>query len=216
MYMKRAWRRLRRLTWQLFIPAWAKRLGIDLADTVHFDGWPILDRAPDSAISLGQGAKLCSVSGLTALGVNHPVILRTLRPGAELAIGSNVGISGGAICAAISVRIGENSLIGANVTITDTDFHPIEPNGRRYASLDAAKAAPVSIGSNVFLGTGVIVLKGVSIGDNSVIGAGSVVSKDIPANVVAAGHPARVIANLDPGGAKHPSPQLQLSVPSEH
>ncbi|EPF9308309.1 sugar O-acetyltransferase [Vibrio vulnificus] len=57
--------------------------------------------------------------------------------------------------------------------------------------------APVVIGNNVWLGGGVIVCPGVTIGDNSVIGAGSVVTKNVPANVVAAGNPCRVIRALD-------------------
>ncbi|MFT5726125.1 MAG: acetyltransferase-like isoleucine patch superfamily enzyme [Desulforhopalus sp.] len=54
----------------------------------------------------------------------------------------------------------------------------------------------VVIGDNVFVGVGSIILPNVTIGDNSVIGAGSVVSKDIPANVVAVGNPAKVIKHL--------------------
>ncbi|GHE20262.1 hypothetical protein GCM10017767_07830 [Halomonas urumqiensis] len=56
---------------------------------------------------------------------------------------------------------------------------------------------PITIEDNVWLGGGVIVLAGVTIGENSVIGAGAVVTKDIPANVVAVGNPARVIKALD-------------------
>ena len=55
----------------------------------------------------------------------------------------------------------------------------------------------VHIGDNVWLGINVTVLKGVTIGENTVIGAGSIVTKDIPANVVAAGNPCKVIKHLD-------------------
>jgi maltose O-acetyltransferase len=55
---------------------------------------------------------------------------------------------------------------------------------------------PITIGDNVWLGGGVIVCPGVTIGDNSVIGAGSVVVRDIPANVVAVGNPARVLREI--------------------
>ena len=58
-------------------------------------------------------------------------------------------------------------------------------------------AAPITIGDDVWIGGGAIVCPGVSIGNNAVIGAGSVVTKDIPANVVAAGNPARVIGALE-------------------
>ena len=56
---------------------------------------------------------------------------------------------------------------------------------------------PVTIGNNVWICTGAIVLPGVTIGDNSVIGAGSVVTKDIPANSLAVGNPCRVIRTLE-------------------
>jgi maltose O-acetyltransferase len=74
-----------------------------------------------------------------------------------------------------------------------TPLHPIAPGPRRD-KLEAAK--PIVIGDNVWLGGGVIVCPGVSIGENSVIGAGSVVAKDIPANAVAVGSPARVIRRI--------------------
>ena len=92
--------------------------------------------------------------------------------------------------------IGKDCLFGANVTVVDTDFHHINPALRHNSNACHRDAKPVAIGDNVFVGMGAMILKGVSIGDNSVIGAGSVVSKDIPANVIAAGNPCRVIREL--------------------
>lgn len=63
-------------------------------------------------------------------------------------------------------------------------------------NLTALDVAPITIGDNVWLGGGAIVLPGVTIGDNSVIGAGAVVTRSIPANVVAVGNPARVVRSL--------------------
>jgi maltose O-acetyltransferase len=87
------------------------------------------------------------------------------------------------------IRIGADCQIGPHVQLL-TPTHPVEPQPRRD-KLEAAQ--PITIGDNVWLGGGVIVCPGVTIGDNSVIGAGSVVTRDVPADVVAVGNPARVI-----------------------
>ncbi|PYI38176.1 maltose acetyltransferase [Arthrobacter psychrolactophilus] len=90
------------------------------------------------------------------------------------------------------ITIGADVLIGPGVQLL-TPTHPLEPELRRD-KLEAAK--PITIGDNVWLGGGVIVLPGVSIGENTVVGSGSVVTKDLPANVVAVGNPARITKNL--------------------
>lgn len=91
-----------------------------------------------------------------------------------------------------AITIGEDCQIGPNVQLL-TPTHPLEPGPRR----DKLEAAlPITIGDNVWLGGGAIVLPGVTIGDNSVIGAGAVVTKDVPANVVAVGNPARPVRNV--------------------
>ncbi len=159
-------------------------------------GWPIVHLTPGSTIVLGDDVVLHSRSRFTALGVKHPVILRTLSNSARIRIGSNVGMSGTTICAVESVEIGDECLIGADVTIADTDFHSILPERRRSAPLAAAAHSPIIIERNVFLGAGSYVLKGVHIGENSIIGCASVVTQDIPANCIAAGNPCRVIRAL--------------------
>lgn len=90
------------------------------------------------------------------------------------------------------ITIGADSQLGPNVQLL-TPIHPIDPAPRR-AKLEAAK--PITLGENVWLGGGVIVCPGVTIGDNTVVGAGSVVTRDLPANVVAVGNPARVIRTI--------------------
>lgn len=87
------------------------------------------------------------------------------------------------------IFIGDDVMIAPNVII-DTATHPISPELRKKK---AQFNVPVRIGNNVWIGAGAILLPGVTVGDNSVIGAGSVVTKDIPANVVAAGTPCRVL-----------------------
>ncbi|ACL41539.1 transferase hexapeptide repeat containing protein [Pseudarthrobacter chlorophenolicus A6] len=91
-----------------------------------------------------------------------------------------------------AITIGRDCQIGPNVQLL-TPTHPLEAQPRRD-KLEAAK--PITIEDNVWLGGGAIVLPGVTIGENSVIGAGAVVTKDIPANVVAVGNPARVVKDL--------------------
>ncbi|MGJ7908813.1 sugar O-acetyltransferase [Actinopolyspora sp. H202] len=91
-----------------------------------------------------------------------------------------------------SITIGADCQIGPGVQLL-TPTHPLEPRPRRD-KLEAA--SPITIGDNVWLGGGCIVLPGVTIGENSVIGAGAVVTKDVPADVVAVGNPAREVRDL--------------------
>jgi maltose O-acetyltransferase len=93
-----------------------------------------------------------------------------------------------------AISIGADVQIGPAVQLL-TPTHPVDPELRR-AKWEAAE--PITIGDNVWLGGGVIVLGGVSIGENTVVGAGAVVTRDLPANVVAVGNPARVIRTLEP------------------
>ncbi len=98
------------------------------------------------------------------------------------------------------IRIGANCQFGPRVQII-TATHPLAPEPRRDGW---ESGAPVTIGDNVWLGAGVIVLPGVTIGEDSVIGAGSVVTRDIPRAVVALGSPARVTGAVrDATGTPH-------------
>lgn len=90
------------------------------------------------------------------------------------------------------ITIGDDVLIGPNVQLL-TPIHPLEPTPRR----DKLEGGlPITIKNNVWLGGGVIVCPGVTIGENTVVGAGSVVTKDLPANVLAVGNPARIVREL--------------------
>jgi maltose O-acetyltransferase len=91
-----------------------------------------------------------------------------------------------------TITIGDDVQVGPKRPVPDPD-HPVAAEPRR-AKLEAAK--PIVIGDNVWLGGGVILCPGVSIGENTVVGAGAVVTRDLPANVVAVGNPARVIRPL--------------------
>ncbi|MGI8808425.1 MAG: sugar O-acetyltransferase [Acidimicrobiales bacterium] len=86
------------------------------------------------------------------------------------------------------ITIGDDVQIGPNVQLL-TPTHPVDAKARREKW---EGAAPITIGDNVWLGGGVVVLPGVSIGHDTVVGAGAVVTRDLPAGVVATGNPARV------------------------
>ena len=187
----------RRLYWDWRVAAICRKMGIELGRNASCYGVPVFSMEPGSRIAIGDSVVLCSVSEMTALGVNHPVVMRTLTPEAEIIIGDNCGMSGVSVCAACSVRIGEGTLLGANAAVFDTDFHPLKAAGRRWNSnWRDIGTQPVRIGRNVFIGAGAMVCKGVAIGENSVVAAGSVVVKDVPANTIAGGNPARIIGGV--------------------
>ena len=108
--------------------------------------------------------------------------------GYQLRIGARTFINFGLVALDVAtITIGDDVQIGPNVQLL-TPTHPVEPEPRR-SKLEAAR--PITIGDNVWLGGGVIVLPGVTIGPNSVVGAGAVVTKDLRGGVVAVGNPAR-------------------------
>jgi len=92
------------------------------------------------------------------------------------------------------VKIGEDTLIGTNCEIYDTDFHNLDIDKRTTGQ---PATAPIIISRNVFLGSNVKVLKGVTIGENSIIANSSLVTTSIPSDVIAGGVPAKVIKSLN-------------------
>lgn len=90
------------------------------------------------------------------------------------------------------IYLGDNCLIGPGVSIA-TAIHPISPRLRRHV-LQYNK--PVRLGKNVWVGANATILPGVTIGDNSIIGAGSVVTKDVEADTIVVGNPARVLRKI--------------------
>jgi maltose O-acetyltransferase len=90
------------------------------------------------------------------------------------------------------ITIGAACQVATKVQLL-TATHPVDPEPRR---LGWESALPIEIGDNVWLGGGAIVCPGLTIGDNTVVGAGAVVTRDLPANVVAVGSPARVLREI--------------------
>ena len=126
--------------------------------------------------------------------VNQPIYVDY---GSNISIGSNCLINMN--CTLLDtgrITIGNNTLIGPDVKIY-TAFHPLSASERYFTDEKGEKAvrtqtAAVTIGSNVWIGGGAMLLPGITIGDNAVIGAGSVVTESIPANAVACGNPCKV------------------------
>ena len=174
---------------------WLKMKGIHLGKNCTFYGVPYVRRSPFSTISIGNNCSFRSDSTSNLVGVNRKCLLNTHQEGAIIKIGDYSGFSGVVISAMERVEIGTHLLCGANVLITDFDFHYVDPNRRQEVG---SKSAPVVIENNVWLGINTVVLKGVRIGENSVIAANSLVIKDIPPNVIAGGNPCKVIKELTP------------------
>lgn len=125
---------------------------------------------------------------------SHYAYIEARNEKSQIIVGDNVTVSNGFSAEAMDkITIGANVLIGVNCNIIDHDGHNLAADKRIEGK---PNAAAVLIDENVFLGDNVTILKGVTIGKNSVIGNSSVVTKSIPANVIAAGNPAKVIREL--------------------
>ena len=162
--------------------------------TYKFRGIPQITMVKGSSITIGECVYLISRSRNTALGVCHPVIIRTLSPQSNLKIGNNFSASGVTICCACKIEIGNKVMLGANVIIADTDFHSIKPDLRFSANdLKNALTAPIIIEDNVFVGMNVMILKGVKIGQGAIIAAGSIVTRDVMEFTMVGGSPAKLI-----------------------
>ena len=121
--------------------------------------------------------------------------------GSQTHVGARCFINFGAVLLDVAaIRIGDDVQVGPNVQFL-TPTRPVEAEARR-AKWEAAK--PITVGDNVWLGGGVILCPGVSVGENTVVGAGAVVVRDLPANVIAVGNPARVVRSLSPPPSRRP------------
>lgn len=172
----------------LIFKAIYRLLGIKLGKGIRFYGKPKFYRTQGSEILVGNDCRFRSHSFSNLIGVNHPCIIATHSSHAKLVIGNSCGFSGTTIGCFSQITLGNNVRCGANTLITDSDWHQDDSR--------VSGPKPVIIEDNVWLGYGVLVMKGVSIGANSIIGAGSVVVSDIPANVIAAGNPCKVIREI--------------------
>ena len=166
--------------------------GVDLGSGCRFYGRTLFRRAAGSVLVVGERCIFRSAAWSNQVGLNRPCMLSTVVTGAELSVGTNCGFSGTVLAAAESIVLEDRVVCGANVTITDTDWHGLRPRERR----GPAAHGPVHIARDVWIGMNATILKGVTIGEEAVIAAGSVVTDPVPAGVVVAGNPARVVKEL--------------------
>jgi acetyltransferase-like isoleucine patch superfamily enzyme len=142
-------------------------------------------------ITIGQRVRL---SGKSSFGFSN-----RSDPEPAILIGSGTFIGHGcALAVADSITIGENCLLSGGVSIRDFDGHPADARQRReHCPTPEDGIRPVVIGDDVWIGAGAMILKGVSLGDRAIIGAGAVVTRDVPADSVVAGNPARVVRAME-------------------
>lgn len=119
-----------------------------------------------------------------------------VESGGTLEIGDNSGFSGVAIYCSSTIQIGDNLYCGGNVSIWDTDFHPLSSTDRVNNIPGKTRCKPIYIGDNVFIGANSLILKGANIGNCSIIGAGSVVTRSVPPNEIWGGNPASFIKKV--------------------
>lgn len=122
----------------------------------------------------------------------------SVQKGARLVIGEYSGMTNSIIQCHKEIIIGNHVNIGAGCMIMDSNFHSTDWHDRldRRKDVDNRRNAPIKIGDVVFIGARSIICKGVTIGDHSMIAAGSVVVKDVPANEVWGGNPAKFIKKI--------------------
>lgn len=139
------------------------------------------------AVHIGDGVYLSGENGFVAPAIHRQPVLR---------IGDRTVIGGGTnITVAKSVQIGSDCLIGKRVFIADTNGHPLHP-ARRHEKVGDDEIQEVVVEDNVWVGHGAFIGPGVRIGSGSIVAANSVVTKDVPANAVVMGSPARVVRLL--------------------
>ncbi len=137
-------------------------------------------------ISLGRDVHIMALP-------DKPVRLSVFEGLGSIHVGDYTIINPGSrVTSASSISIGKSCMLAMNAYLSDADWHDL--HHRIYAP---GATAPIVLEDNVWIGDSALVTKGVTIGENSVVGAWSVVTRDVPANVVVAGNPARIVRELD-------------------
>lgn len=148
------------------------------------------------AICIGNNVTMNSCRLANPIGGDTKTILYTCEKG-KIIIHDNVKLSNVTFFSRGKIEIGSDTFIGGGTRIYDTDFHSVFPRYRiNCMDIEHIPVKEVVVGKRVFIGSNVLILKGVHIGDESVIGAGSVVTKNVPQGEIWAGNPAKFIKKL--------------------
>jgi acetyltransferase-like isoleucine patch superfamily enzyme len=177
----------------------ARILFYGILSSGHFEGrvckmQPVLIMG-HGIVRFGSGSILgCFPSPFFLSGYIH---LEARGNGSSISIGENTQVNNNfvAIAEHTAIEIGKRCLIGTNVEIYDSDFHGIGVRDRGTSR--PAKARPVVIGDDVFIGSNTKIMKGVTIGSGSVIANGSILVGSIPSDVIAGGNPAKVLRVIE-------------------
>lgn len=189
--LRLASRRSRAAIWRLWLKA--ARPNVQIGEHLTLYGLPLLEIARTAQVTIGDNVVLISDPRFNLVGLSKRCSIY-VGDHAVLSVGSGSGFSGVSIYCSRLVTIGRHVTCGGNVSIWDTDFHPLEADARLVQDRSQIRSAPIRIDDNAFIGANTIILKGAEIGEGAIIGAGSVVTRSVPAGEVWAGNPASRIA----------------------
>jgi acetyltransferase-like isoleucine patch superfamily enzyme len=186
---RRLWRAKRR--WYERNQRWGRRRRIDrhASDGGFYIRYPVegevLEGLDSGRLRIGDGTLL------------EPGCWVTLGPEARIEIGAGCFLNMGVMLAAVErIEIGDHVMFANNCFVGDSDHRYDDPS-RPVTHQGFTPRGPVRIGSNCWFGVNCVITGGVEIGERTVVGANSVVTQSLPAGVIAAGAPAKVIREIE-------------------
>lgn len=147
-------------------------------------------------LTFGTGVIITSDFNRNPIGLGIKTAFHIASP-ARIEIGNKVGISNSLFFALEKITIEDNVLIGGGCQFLDADFHSLSYEERIFGGDKQKNSRPILVKEGAFIGAACMVMKGVTIGARSIVAAGSVVVKDIPADEIWGGNPAKFIKKTD-------------------